>query len=166
VSSTVASESEIALAAATFRDHPDWNDPQIYQTLVTHGIARSVAARLVEFLPEAYCRMILEGSGARFSNSFRRRRNDGTLSPAIDLDSEPIWHAAVAYARREIQNGLYRDDNLRLAGRSASFQAANRLLQQGSKLENIAFTPAVLVWDEDGPPVELTSQRPRWRRWF
>ena len=166
MSSTVASESEIALAVAAFRDHADFNDQQIYQTLVTHKITRAVAARLVEFLPEAYCRIILEESGTRFSDSFRRQRSDGTLSPETELSSEPIWNAAVAYARREIQSGLCREDKLRLASRSAHFQAANRLLQQGSKLENIAFTPAVLPWDEEGPPVEVTAKRPRWRRWF
>jgi len=134
--------------------------------LVTHGLARAVAARLVEFLPEAYCRIILEASGTRFSNSYRRQRTDGALSPEIELDSEPIWNAAVDYARREIQSGLGRDDKLRVAGRSANFQAANRLLHQGSKLENIAFTPAVLAWDEDGPAVKVMADIPRWRRWF
>lgn len=166
MSSTVATESEIALAVATFRDHPDLNDHQIYQKLVAVGIVRAVAARLVEFLPDGYCRIILEGSGTRFSDSFRRQRNDGTLSPEIELASEPIWNAAVAYARREMETGLCRDEILRLAGRSANFDAASRLLKQGTKLDDIAFTPAVLLWDENGPPVEVTAKRLRWRRWF
>src|ERR1039458_1788608 len=36
----------------------------------------------------------------------------------------------------------------RLAGRSAEFKAANDLLHQGSKLENLVFTPAVHPWPE------------------
>jgi hypothetical protein len=45
------------------------------------------------------------------------QRNDGTLSPEIELASEPIWNAAVVYARQEMQTGLCREDKLRLAGK-------------------------------------------------
>ena len=163
------SETEIALAVATLRNRPDLNDEEVYQTLVNHGIARALAARLVEFLPGAYCRIIFENAGPRFAESFRRQRRDGTISPEIELKSEPVWNAAIAFARRDVQNGLSRDDKLRLAGRSAEFQAANSLLQQGSKLEDIVFTPSIHTWDKDGPPVEMVAPkptRPRWRRWF
>jgi hypothetical protein len=152
VSSGVVSECTIILAVNTFRNYPALTDEAIYHKLVKHGLSRVVAARLVEFLPSAYCRVILESTGARFAESFRRKRRDGTISHEIELKSDPIWNAVIAFAQKDVNAGLSREAKLRLAGRSAEFQAANKLLYQGSKLENIAFTSAVLPWDENGPP--------------
>jgi hypothetical protein len=90
----------------------------------------------------------------------------GKLTSAqIPLNSEPVWIAVLDFARREIQQGLSRDDMLRLAGRSAEFHAANKALHHGSKLENLAFLPA--VYPEDGPEPAPTFQLARrwWQFW-
>ena|ERR1039458_10452574 len=54
---------EIAKAVTVFRNSPELADEQIYQALVNEGFERRLAARLVEFLPSAYCRAILEHTG-------------------------------------------------------------------------------------------------------
>ncbi len=148
-------QSEIDMALTVLRSSPELTDEEIYQVLVSKGIARRLAARLVEFLPTAYCRVILEPTGARFPGTFQRTQTDGTTTPQIPLTSEPVWVAALEYACREIKQGLSRDDKLRVAGRSAEFRTANDLLRKGSKLENIAFAPAVHPWPEEGPEVPL-----------
>jgi hypothetical protein len=139
-------QAEIRAALAVFRDFPDLTDLEVCENLVRRGIERRLAARLVEFLPAAYCRAILEPAGARFPDTFRRCRRDGTITPEVLLESEPVWLAVLAYARAEINQGISRQDKLRLAGRSAEFQAANTLLFQGSKLQNIVLIPAVHPW--------------------
>jgi hypothetical protein len=159
---------EITKAVSVFRDSPDMEDEQIYRTLVKEGVGRRLAARLVEFLPGAYCRAILEDTGARFSDTFQRIQKDGTISREIALSSEPVWAAALEFARREIRQGLSRDEKLRLAGRSAEFQAANDLLRRGSRLEHLIFTPAIHPWPEDGPdiqPISATPDKPWWQFW-
>jgi hypothetical protein len=40
---------------------------------------------------------------------------------------------------------------LAIAGRSAEFDAANKLLNSGSKLESLKFTEPVLLWPASGP---------------
>jgi hypothetical protein len=76
-------------------------------------------------------------------------------SPENDhFESEPVWIAAIAFARNEVTNNVSRSDLLVLAGRSAEFQAANTLLRNGSNLKNLAFTPLLLPWPENGPAIE------------
>jgi hypothetical protein len=67
------------------------------------------------------------------------------------LSSEPVWDAAVAFAHAEVERGVSGQDLLAVAARSAEFDAANQLLNKGSKLENIKFTVPVLGWPENGP---------------
>ncbi len=115
--------NEIATALAVLRSSPELNDEEIYRALVKTGIERRLAARLVEFLPTAYCRVILEPTSARFPHTFQRRGKDGTIIEQIPLVSEPVWVAALEFARGEIERGITRDQKLRVAGRSPEFQA-------------------------------------------
>src|SRR5262252_7257080 len=141
---------DIEKAVSIFRNLPNLGDPAVYQILVADGVERHRAARLVEFLPMVYCRAVLRKSGARFSDTFRRKLRD-SFSEEMKLSSDPVWNAAVAFASSEIQRGVRGQDLLAVAVRSAEFDAANQLLNKGSKLENIAFTPPVLMWPESGP---------------
>jgi hypothetical protein len=146
-------QAAITTAVSVFRSCPEMTDEEIYRVLVSKDIERRLAARLVEFLPAAYCRVILEPTGARFPDTFQRLRKDGTTVEPVPLASEQVWTAALDCARGEIGRRLSRDDKLGLAGRSAEFRAANDLLKRGSKLQNIVFTPAVYQWPEEGPEI-------------
>jgi hypothetical protein len=141
----------IARTVAALRSSRYRGDGEIHRTLVADGIEPAVAARLVEFLPMAYCRLLLERSGARFSDMYRRRLNDGQISAEKPLSSEPLWNAVLAFARDEVGRGIPPADLLAVAGRSAEFDVANQLLNRGSKLKDIAFVPVVLKWPEEGP---------------
>ncbi len=88
----------IAKAVYTLRNSPSSDDAQVYQEFLTEGIERAVAARLVEFLPMAYCRLLLESSGVRFSDAFCRKQSDGNFSEGL-LVSEPIWNVVMEFAR-------------------------------------------------------------------
>jgi hypothetical protein len=54
-------------------------------------------------------------------------RNSPALSDGRSLSSEPLWEAAVAFARTEVEHGVPGKDLLALAARSAEFDAANQL---------------------------------------
>ena len=114
------------------------------------GVERVVASRLVEFLPLAYSRLILSESGVRFCDRFQRKLADGSLSSERPLDSEPLWAEVVSFARAEKSSGVNGDALLAIAGRSSEFDAVNQLANRGSKLKDIALTPAVLQWPEEG----------------
>ena len=58
----------IASALAILRNSPELDDESVFRALVDRGIERSLAARIVEFLPIAYCRVLLLNSGVQFSD--------------------------------------------------------------------------------------------------
>lgn len=98
-----------------------------------------------------YCRLMLESSGVRFSETFRLRLANGQITPEQTLVSEPIWNEVLAFAKREIRGGISAKDILAIAARSAEFHAVNQLLNKGAKLENLSLTPVVFTWSEDVP---------------
>jgi hypothetical protein len=141
----------ISTAVAAMRRFPSLGDVELYRILVADGLEAALAARLVEFLPMAYCRLLLKDSGVRFPNTFQRMQARGKNSSARLLSSEPVWNAVIAFARDEAARGISRDDLLAVAGRSAEFQAVNQMLNQGSNLRDIVLTPTLLTWAEAGP---------------
>lgn len=140
-------EDDISKAVVLLRASPDLEDQDLYRLLVKQGMECKRAARLLEFLPSVYCRMILENTGVRFSDKFRRGK--ALLEQA--LSSDPLWNFVLAFARREVEGGVSPENLLAIAMRSAEFSAANQLMNRGSKLCDLAFTPLVFPWPEDGP---------------
>jgi hypothetical protein len=152
-------ETDIATAVALLRTSPDLDDEALFAQLLGKGVERRTAARLIEFLPMAYTRIAIGNSGVRFPETFDRRLQDGTTQQ-YSFSSEPIWLAALAYARSEAENGASRNELLAIAARSAEFDAIQQLLTSGSKLQHILLTPALLWWPETGPPVGPTYFEP------
>jgi len=140
----------ISRVANIFRESPASSDYEIYLKAVAVGVESKQAARLVEFLPMVYCRLILAGTGTRFPDIFQRRFNDGTLSPEKTLVSEPAWTEVMRFARAE-QAQVTGSDLMAIAAHSSEFDAVNQLLNRGTKPEDIALSTAVLAWPEEGP---------------
>jgi hypothetical protein len=101
----------VCKAVSILRNSKNLEDDRVYSALIDEGIAPHLAARLIEFLPIAYCRLILSNSGARFADSFRRRSSDGNIREQF-LSLEPVWRAAEAYAREEAARGVTPQDLL------------------------------------------------------
>ena len=65
--------------------------------------------------------------------------------------SEPLWNAAIVFATAEIERGKKGRDLLLIAGRSAEFDAVNKLLNTGALAENIRLDASTFSWPESGP---------------
>jgi hypothetical protein len=141
----------LSKAVAKFRSSPRSGDAEIHRMLVAEGFEPAIAGRLVEFLPMVYCRLMLEGSGVRFSKTYQRRFADGKISPEKLLSSEPVWKSARAFAQNELDRGVSTKDLMAVAMRSSEFDTINQLSSGGSDLKNVVLTPALLTWPEDGP---------------
>ena len=141
----------ISKAVAAFRSAPSSGDAEIYRKLVGEGVQPEVAARLVEFVPMAYCRLMLARSGVRFADTYRRRFGDGRVSAERPLSSEPVWDAAMAFGRCELDRNVPPEDLLAVGMHSAEFDAVNQLLNKGSNLKDVVLTPTSLTWQHDGP---------------
>ena len=90
-----------------------------HRALVSAGVERVLASRLVEFVLMAYCRALLEQTGARFPETFQRYRKDGTISPELSLTSEPVLGGRDGLCPAEVERDISLDEKLRVAGRSA-----------------------------------------------
>lgn len=145
----------VSTAVAIIRELPNASDEEVFCTLVRAGFERQYAARLVEFLPMAYGRMVLGKGGARFSDMFQRMTARGGLTAERPLSSEPVWAEVVSFAKAEASRGVSKEDLLLVAGRSAEVDAANQLLNRGSKLEDLILTTTLLRWPPEGPRCEL-----------
>ena len=136
---------------ATFRSLPSSADAEIHRRIVADGFNRVVAARLIEFLPMAYSRLVLGPLGVRFSKTFLRKSADESISAEQPLSSEPVWNWVLGFARYEVKGGVKATDLLAVAARSAEFDAANQLQNKGSRPSDLVMTPALLSWPKDGP---------------
>jgi hypothetical protein len=144
----------IARTVVALRSSPHSSDAEVHSMLVADGMDSAIAARLVEFLPMAYSRLLLDSLGARFSGAFQRRLPNGESTEKRFLSSEPMWNAVVGFSRNEAERGVSRAELIAVAKRSAEFAAANQLLNAGAKLEDLVFTPVVFPWPESGPESE------------
>src|SRR5262249_23918092 len=141
----------ISKAVDTLRSGANLEDVAVFRQLVGQGLERRIAARLIEFLPMVYCRLVLTNAGLQFPESYRRISLDGTLSTPVQLTSEPLWNEAMAFAKAEVESGKKGRDLLLIAARSADFVAANKLLNTGTEPEHIRFDASTLRWPESGP---------------
>lgn len=143
----------IAEAVAMFREFPNAPDEEILRRLVATGCQRVMAARLVEFVSMAYCRVLLADSGVRFSDSFQRKLGDGSRSASRLLEEEPLWTEVLSFAKAERRTGATGKELLVVAAHSSEFGAVNQLANQGSKLEDIVLTSIVFQWSDEGPAI-------------
>jgi hypothetical protein len=141
----------ISIAVAIFREMPNSSDEEVFRKLVGTGVERQYAARLVEFLPMAYGRMLLGKAGVHFSEMFQRTIPSDDLTAERSLSSEPVWKEVVSFVQAEAGRGVSKEDALAVAGRSAELDAANQLLKRGSKPEDLILTTALLKWPQEGP---------------
>ena len=98
-----------------------------------------------------YCRLIFLKSGLRFPETYRRALSDGTYSPSVSLSGDTLWNEAKKFGEAEIESGMNGQSLLAIAGRSTEFDAANKLLNSGSKSTDIKFTEPMLLWPVSGP---------------
>ncbi|MEZ5352980.1 MAG: hypothetical protein R2762_10125 [Bryobacteraceae bacterium] len=155
---------QIREAAELFRDSPVLGDDELFEMLVLRGVERMLAARLVEFLPMVYCRILLRDGGATFPDVYYRIAGDGS-KVRHELSDDRVWNAAMEHAQREVEQGRGEAAIRLIAQRGAEYRAAAQLLEGGSALENIAFAPMIFKWPEQGPP-DVAVNEPKKPKWW
>jgi hypothetical protein len=139
--------SAISATIQMFCDRPELSDESVFQELIRAGIPRHYAAQIVEFTPAVFARLMLGPKGVRFSDRFIRQ---GCSPEERPLTSQPVWAEIYDFAKAH-GDSLGRREWIAVAGRSAEFDAVNRLLNDGASLDSIILTPLCLGWPEGGP---------------
>jgi hypothetical protein len=123
------------------RNNNQENDDVIMQKLAELGIEKDLANHLATFIPIAYCRAFLDGSGVTFVDYYLYFDEKGSTSKPRWLTDEPVFLEALKIAEGELKGGANGERYFSIAGRSGEFRAINDLLNRGSKFEDIVMSP-------------------------
>lgn len=119
-------------------------DQEIIDFFVQRGLDMDYSTALTQFVPLAFCRVMLKGRGVRFSEKYRLVTGDLNEAEEKELKDEPIFLAALEVAS-SIKSQVDQDYFLGILGRSAEFHSINTLLNSGSRLEDIILpAPSIL----------------------
>jgi len=128
--------------------------------LIRNGLSRAEAEMAVRFIPLAFAREILAGTGVTLSDTYVRMRDDGTQDERA-LRDEPFYVAS-AYLASIILKEIGGDAFTAIVCLSSEFDAVNQALNAGSSPHDLIASPPVITWTG-----ELSAWKPRpwWKFW-
>ena len=116
----------------------------LVDALCAQGHDRRLAMRVVEFMPLAFVRVLLAGTGVELSDRYIRAGQEGQADTERPLADEPVYRATLDLA----ESGLSREELLAVAGGAAELNAINQALNAGSRPEDLTCGPPALMWPE------------------
>lgn len=156
----------ILLAPPVFAAHARGGLRAIRLGLEEAGVPPRLAVEIVEFLPLALARALLDGMGVHFEDYYVRHTSGGRVIGQKSLADEPVFREGLAAADELSGDGAA---YLAVAGWSAEYQAINKAMNAGARPENLRFGPPVVLADHDDERrFDDTSggAQPRDRAWW
>jgi len=142
----------------------------IRSALEDAGISASLAAELIEFLPLAVARAMLNGMGIRFEDYYVRKTEQGRVIGEKKLLDEPVYREGLAMADEigRMEDGVF----MAVAGWSSEYRAISRAMHAGTDPASLSFGPPTMhAHNDDRRAFNDTSTgsqeraRPWWRFW-
>jgi hypothetical protein len=157
----------ILLSIPVFASHARGGPSEVRAALEAAGVPPGLAAEIVEFLPVALARAMLDGMGIRFADHFVRQTAQGRVIGEKSLSEEPVYREGLAIAG-EI-SGAGEAGFMAVAGCSPEYRAIRQLMNSGGRPEDMELGPLVLLAnDGDRRTFDDTSggRQPRPRAWW
>jgi hypothetical protein len=132
------------------------------------GLPVPLAAEVVEFLPIAVARAVLNGMGVRFADHYVRRTAQGQVIGQKPLADEPVYREGVDMAD---EIGRMGDGALMaVVNYSPEYQAISKALGAGSRPEELTCAPPTMLANNDdqrtfGDTSAGTPGKPWWKFW-
>lgn len=131
------------------------------------GIPVALAAEVVEFLPIAVARQMLNGMGVRFAGHYVRRTAQGQVIGEKRLDDEPVYREGLALADEIGRMG--EAVLMAVVNASPEYAAVSKAISSGSRPEELTCSPpTMLANNDDRRTFNDTSGGPRkpwWKFW-
>jgi len=158
-------EEMVRAAIPIFVQNAAFNLEPIRVGLIIARLKRPDVERVIEFVPLAFGRSLLDGMGIQFEDYYIRLDRDGNERLRRDLKDEPIFEAALKLAPIVMQQ-LGQDAFMSIAMRSSELQATNEALNHGASPAGLQASPPVMQWYEgaDGATA-APSTKPWWKFW-
>lgn len=128
--------------------------------LIRNGLSRAEAEMAVRFIPLAFAREILAGTGVNLSNTYIRLHAGGTQDERA-LNDEPFFKAS-AYLASIILKEIGGDAFTAIVCLSSEFDAVNQALNAGSSPQDLIASPPVITWTDE---LSAWTPRPWWKFW-
>lgn len=158
----------ILRAVPVFAAHPGGGPDELRAGLTKAGLSAALAAEVVEFLPIAVARALLNGMGVRFADHYVRQTAQGRVIGQKRLDEEPVYREGLAVAD---EIGRMGEDALTaVVNFSSEYQAISKALNNGSRPEDLSCSPPVMLANNDDTRAfDDTSggaaRKPWWKLW-
>jgi hypothetical protein len=137
----------ILLAIPVFEADPRAGPTETRAALEAAGIPADLAAEVVDFLPIALARALLDGTGVRFADHYVRQTALGRVIGTKPLADEPVFREGLSIACEVSAHGG--GAFLAVAARSAEYQAVSRALDGGARAEDLECHPPVMIAGHD-----------------
>jgi hypothetical protein len=128
--------------------------------LLTSRIPTRTIESIVEFLPLAFARDLMDAMGISFPDEYVRVDADGRERLRAKLSDEP-WYVESKKLAPEVMISLGSDAFMTIAGRSSELDAVNQALHAGSQPADLVFAPPVMMWRDEPPPP--ATKKPWWK---
>jgi hypothetical protein len=136
----------ILLALPAFSAHGRGGLFAVRTELERVGVPRRLAAEVVEFLPLAFARALLDGMGVRFDDHYVRQTSGGRVIGRKLLTEEPVFRQGLAMADEVSADG---EVYMAVAGFSREYRAVNAELNAGARAEDLRCEPPVVFAEYD-----------------
>lgn len=136
----------ILLAMPVFAAHGRGGLFAVRTELERAGVPRQLAAEVVEFLPLAFARALLDGMGVRFAEHYVRQTSGGRVIGRKLLADEPVFREGLAAADEVSADGAA---FMAVAGFSREYRAVNAELNAGARAEDLGCVPPVVFAEYD-----------------
>lgn len=107
------------------------------------GIPSNLAVEIVEFLPIAAARAMLDGMGITFTDHYIRQTSQGHVIGQKLLADEPVYREGLAMAEEIMRMG--QEKFMAVAGMSREFRNVNKALNSGASADTLRCAPPVVL---------------------
>jgi hypothetical protein len=153
----------VKIALPIFAEHKNsWDN--LTNALDNSEIPHSLTDSLLEFMPLAFGRVLLDGMGIEFSNFYVRfDAETGRKQKKLFIDNS-VYQELFEVASYIVTNKMAGEAFTAVALRSSEVMSVNDLLKKGSNPKDLVLSPPYMQWDEnDG--LEVKNER-SWRRFW
>ena len=156
---------DINAAVAVFLRDREAADSELVEKFEAVVKDRDLAERLVEFVPLAFGRVVLQRIGVTLPENFKRMMANGKFTHECALTLEPLWEPALAFAK-DAEGRISKEDFLVIAGRSAEVDAANKAMQAGFDPKHLVGSTPIFMRAAPmpGPPAKKRKWWMFWRK--
>jgi hypothetical protein len=156
----------ILLAMPAFASHAKGGSFAIREEIEMAGVPHRLATEIVEFLPLALARALLDGMGVHFEDHYVRQTARGQVIGRKLLIDEPVFREGLALANEVSADG---GAFVAVASCSTEYRAVNEAMNSGSRPEDLRCAPPVVFAeydDERGFDDTSGGAQPRARSWW